>query len=198
MIGPAGRSTVFFYWIRPASLMVGPIIQLRVVLQLLFPTPPSILTLVTWVQHTQTRCAALLVAGGYGSGWLKVLVLAEFFFKCQNVLAILCLGGKMSRLQMSSPQNACLSKCVKMFGSHQWVICKMLGVKMSGRTVAECLDWFVQVSTYLFPDDHHCYEEDKHDQVDKGGTQGCPVCAALQPWAVITGHDTLTLPVGLD
>ena len=41
-IGPAGRSTVFFYWVRPASLMVGPNIQVWVVLQLLYPTPPSI------------------------------------------------------------------------------------------------------------------------------------------------------------
>ena len=35
-IGPAGRSKVFFYWVRPASLMIGPIIQLPVVLQLLY------------------------------------------------------------------------------------------------------------------------------------------------------------------
>ena len=42
---------VFFYWVRPACLMVGS--DYTVVLQLLYFTPPSILTLVTWVHRTQ-------------------------------------------------------------------------------------------------------------------------------------------------
>ena len=52
-IGPAGQSRVFFYWVRPTSLMMGPIIQHRFVLRLLYPTPSSIITIVTWVQRMQ-------------------------------------------------------------------------------------------------------------------------------------------------
>ena len=80
------------------------------------------------------------------SGWLTVLGSRIFFSsqKCQNISATKCLGGKMSCLpnvnvfkclsvKMSGWQNVCPSKCqnVKMLGCCKWVVCKMLGVKMS-------------------------------------------------------------------